>query len=91
MTAKTASLSFTSETGYYGLRVNPTFDEVLKTIRKPLRIPLPDRSAKWYANSPYRSLLLDAEQKYNSYEHASLDYNNSAPNCPAVPPWSVLV
>ena len=77
-----ASLSFTSSTGYYGLRVNPTFDEVLKTIRKPLRIPLPDRSAKWYANSPYRSLLLDAEQKYNSYEHAVLDYNNSGAELP---------
>jgi hypothetical protein len=75
-------LSFTSETGYYGLRVNPTFDEVLKTIRKPLRIPLPDRSAKWYANSPYRSLLLDAEQKHNSYEHAALDYNNSGAELP---------
>ena len=62
MTAKTAPLSFTSETGYYGLRVNPTFDEVLRTIRKPLGIPVPDRSAKWYANSPYRSLLLDAEE-----------------------------
>ena len=82
MTAKTAPLSFTSETGYYGLRVNPTFDEVLRTIRKPLGIPVPDRSAKWYANSPYRSLLLDAEEKYNSYEHAALDYNNSGAELP---------
>ena len=48
-----APLSYTSTFGYYGLRVNPTFEQVIGTVRKPLRIPLPDRRAKWYANSPY--------------------------------------
>ena len=42
-----ASLSFTDEKGYYGLRVNPTYEEILQTIRKPLRVPVPQRSAKW--------------------------------------------
>jgi hypothetical protein len=77
-----ASLSFTDEKGYYGLRVNPTYEEVLQTIRKPLHIPVPQRSAKWYALSPYRALLLDAEEKYNDYEHANLDYNNSGAELP---------
>ena len=57
------SLSYTSQLGYYGLRVNPTLDQVLGNVRKPLRIPLPDRRAKWYALSPYRALILEA--KYN--------------------------
>ena len=65
----TAPLSFTDQTGYYGLRVSPSFDKILGTVRNPLRIPLPDRSAKWYALSPYRALILDAAQKYNDYEH----------------------
>ena len=78
----TAPLSYTSQFGYYGLRVNPTFDQVIGTIRKPLRIPLPTRSAKWYALSPYRGLILDAEAKYNDYEHARLDYRQSGAELP---------
>ena len=77
-----APLSYTSQTGYYGLRVNPTFDQVLGTIRNPLRIPIPNRSAKWYALSPYRALILDAEAKYNDYEHARLDYRTSGSELP---------
>jgi hypothetical protein len=57
-----APLSYKNQLGYYGLRINPTFDQVLKTVRNPLRIPLPDRRAKWYALSPYRAFILDAEQ-----------------------------
>ena len=64
----TAPLSYTSTFGYYGLRVNPTFEQVLGTIRKPLRIPLPDRRAKWYANSPYRALLDDAGKKFEEVD-----------------------
>jgi hypothetical protein len=63
---KAAGLSYTSKTGYYGLRINETLEEAMGTIRKPLRIPLPDRKAKWHALSPYRALILDAEKiKYN--------------------------
>ena len=57
-----APLSYKNQLGYYGLRINPTSDQVLKTVRNPLRIPLPDRRAKWYALSPYRAFILDAEQ-----------------------------
>ena len=78
----TAPLSYTSQFGYYGLRVNPSFDQVIGTIRKPLRIPLPERSAKWYALSPYRALILDSAQKYNDYEHMKLDYRSSGNQAP---------
>ena len=76
------SLSYTSQLGYYGLRVNPTLEEVLYCVRKPLRIPLPDRRAKWYALSPYRALILDAEAKYNEHESATIDYRNSGAELP---------
>ena len=78
----TAPLSYTSQYGYYNLRVNPTFEQAVGTVRKPLRIPLPQRSAKWYALSPYRALILDAERKYNDYEHAALDYRSSGAELP---------
>ena len=77
-----APLSYTSQFGYYGLRVNPTFEQVAGTVRKPLRIPLPDRSAKWYALSPYRALILDAEEAYNAHAHAVLDYRSSGAELP---------
>ena len=76
------TLSFPSQFGYYGLRVNPTFEHVSGTIRKPLRIPLPDRRDKYYALSPYRALILDAEQKYNQSESASLEYRSSGAELP---------
>ena len=78
----TAPLSYTSQFGYYGLRVNPTFDQALGTVRKPLRIPIPQRREKWYALSPYRALILDAEQKYNDYQHALIDYRQSGAEAP---------
>ena len=77
-----APLSFKNEYGYYGLRVNPTFDQVLKTVRNPLRIPLPDRRAKWHALSPYRAFILDAEKNFNDYERAAIDYRNSGAHLP---------
>ena len=78
----TAPLSFTDQMGYYGLRVSPSFDKILGTVRNPLRIPLPDRSAKWYALSPYRALILDAAQKYNDYEHMAINYRQSGAAAP---------
>lgn len=76
------ALSYTSKFGYYGLRVNPTFDQVVGTVRKPLHIPLPDRKAKWYANSPYRALILDAEEKYQNYERSGIDYRLAGADAP---------
>jgi hypothetical protein len=77
-----APLSYTSQFGYYGLRVNPTFDQVAATVRNPLRVPLPDRSAKWYALSPFRALILDAEAKYNEFDRSSIDYRQSGAQLP---------
>ena len=77
-----APLSYKSQYGYYGLRVNPSFEQAVGTVRKPLRIPLPDRQAKWYALSPYRALILDAEQKFHDYEHAAIDYRQSGAELP---------
>ena len=76
------SLSYTSKFGYYGLRVNPTLEQVVGTVRNPLRIPLPDRKAKWYANSPYRALILEAEEKYQNYERAAIDYRQAGADAP---------
>ena len=76
------SLSYASQMGYYGLRVNPTLEEVLHCVRKPLRIPLPDRRHKWYALSPSRALILDAEAKYNEHEAATIDYRSSGAELP---------
>jgi hypothetical protein len=78
----TAPLSYTSQLGYYGLRVNPTFEQVVGTVRRPLRIPLPSRSAKWYATGPYRALILDAAARANDHEHALLMYRNSGASLP---------
>jgi hypothetical protein len=76
------TLSFPSQFGYYNLRVNPTLEQVAGTVRKPLRIELPDRKAKWYALSPYRALILDAEQKFNQSESAGIEYRNSGAELP---------
>ena len=70
------------QTGYYGLQVKPTYEQVLGNARKPLRIPLPDRSAKWYALSPYRAAILDAEKAYQDYEHAALNYRATGDELP---------
>lgn len=76
------SLSYGSKFGYYGLRVNPTLEQVVGTVRNPLKIPLPDRKAKWYANSPYRALILDAEERYQNYERAAIDYRLTGADAP---------
>ena len=78
----TAPLSYKSEYGYYGLRVNPTFEQVVATVRKPLRIPLPDRKAKWYALSPYRGLILDASERAMGYDRDAIEYDYAAGKLP---------
>jgi hypothetical protein len=76
------TLSYGSQFGYYGLRLNPTLEQVIGSIRKPLRIPVPDRRAKWYALSPYRALILDAEREANDYETSAMGYRNSGAQLP---------
>ena len=75
--APTAPLNYTSQTGYYGLRVNETLESVIGSVRKPLRIPLPDRRAKWYALSPYRDYINNVAERNYDRERALLDYRSS--------------
>ena len=72
-----AQLSYTDKTAWYGLREVPTYEQMLQTVRKPTRIPIPDRSAKWYATGPYRAFLLDAANKYHEHLQDTLDYRRS--------------
>ena len=77
-----ASLNSTDTYGYYGLRVLPSFDKAVEDSRKPLRIPIPDRYATWYALSPYRALIVDAENRFNDFQHAQIDYRQSGAELP---------
>jgi len=77
-----APLSFKSEFGYYGLRINPTFEEVVGTVRTPLRIPVPERKAKWLALGPYRNFIEDAERAYNESQYNATDYRESGAHLP---------
>ena len=58
----TAQLSYTDTKGYYGLRVEPSYEQMLRSLKKEIRIPQPDRSAKWVALGPYR-VSIGTEQK----------------------------
>ena len=79
----TAQLSCQDKVGYYGLRVQPTYDQMLQSIRKEVRIPQPSRAAKWYATGIYRSFLLDAADKYNDYQQQDLEYDHSGAQLPS--------
>ena len=68
--------------GYYGLIEKPGYEEALGWARKPLRIPLPDRRSKWYALSPFRAAILDAEAKFQDFEHAVHDYGQTGDELP---------
>jgi len=77
-----ATLSYADKFAWYGLRENPTYDQLLQTVRKPVRIPIPSREAKWYALSPYRAFLLDAQKKYNDYDSRNIEYDASGNHVP---------
>lgn len=66
-----------------GLRVNPSFEQMHQAAKRPLRIPVPDRSAKWFALSNYRSFMIDQARAYSDYEHLRLDYDQSGAELPA--------
>ena len=67
-------LNYTKKRGYMGLLVQPTLDQALGASKNPLRIPIPDRAAKWYALSPWREALMDTNRATNEYQAALLDY-----------------
>lgn len=79
-----ANLSYKDTYGYYGLRVGPSFDHLVKTFgKKPVKVPVPkDRKFKYYALGPYRALLLDASKKYHNFEQQKLAYESSGAELP---------
>ena len=67
---------------WHGLRINPSFDEVLESTKKKIKYQLPDRSAKWFATSVYRSFMVDMARRYHDTEHLKLDYDQSDARLP---------
>ena len=78
----TSQLSYQDKKGYYGLTVEPTYEEMLRSLKKQIRIPQPDRSAKWYATSIYRSYLLEQARRYHDSERKNLEYDESGAHLP---------
>ena len=67
---------------WHGLRINPSFDEVLESTKKKIQYQLPDRSAKWFATLEYRSYMIDMARRYFETEHLKLDYDQSDSRLP---------
>ena len=79
----TAQLSYQDQKGYYGLLVEPTYNQMLKSLEKKVRIPQPDRSAKWYATGIYRAFLLEQSKRFNDNQRKDLEYDATDANLPA--------
>ena len=79
----TAQLSYQDHKGYYGLLVQPSYDQMLQSLKKEVRIPQPDRSAKWYATGIYRSFLLDQAKRFNDAQRKDLEYDETGAQLPA--------
>ncbi len=79
----TAELSYQDKKGYYGLRVNATYEEMLRSLKKEVRIPQPDRSAKWVALGPYRAFLLEQAKRYHDSQMKDLEYDATGAHLPA--------
>jgi hypothetical protein len=77
-----ATLSYQDQFAW-GLRVNPSFDQLAKSATKKFRFKQPDRRAKWWALSNERAFMLDAANRYNDYEHMRLDYDQSGAQAPS--------
>jgi hypothetical protein len=78
----TAQLSYQDTKGYYGLRVQPSYDEMLRSLRKKIFIPQPDRSAKWVATGIYRAFLLEQAKRYNDAQIKDLEYDATDSHAP---------
>jgi hypothetical protein len=79
----TAQLSHQDKKGYYGLTVMPSYDEMLRSLKKPIRIPQPDRNAKYYALGPYRAFLLEQAKRFNDAQRKDLEYDDTGAQLPA--------
>ncbi len=77
-----AKVSYPDTYGYYRLRVVPTLDQVMGAKCNERRLPMPDRAAKWLANSWYRSLLMDAGRQFEEVEGAAHQYRESGAELP---------
>lgn len=69
-----AQLSYADKTAWYGLREQPTYEQLLHTVRKPTRIPIPSRAAKWYATGIYRDFLMESANRYHDHQQSLLEY-----------------
>ena len=76
-------MSFTDTKGYYGLRVEPTYEQMLRRLRKEVSLPQPDRNAKWYATGIYRAFLLEQAKRYNDAQRKDLEYDATGAHLPA--------
>ena len=75
-------LGFTDKHAWFGLVEKPTYDQMLRAVRKEARIPIPDRAAKWYATGIYRDFLTDAADKYHDHEQANLQWRRDGAHMP---------
>ena len=80
---RAAELSYTDKKGYYGLTVMPSYEEMLGSLKKEVRIPQPDRSAKFYALGPYRAFLLEQAKRYGDAQRKDLEYDATGAHLPA--------
>ena len=72
-----AQLSYTDTKGYSGLRVEPSYDQMLRSLQKQIRIPQPSRAATWYATGPYREFLISQAKRYNDAARKDLEYDET--------------
>ena len=61
----------------------PNYEEMLRSLKKPIRIPQPDRSAKYYALGPDRAFLLEQAKRYNDSQRKDLEYDDTGAQLPA--------
>lgn len=78
-----AQLNYQLQRGYYGLVVEPSYNELLQSLEKKIRIPQPDRNAKYYALGPYRAFLLEQAKRFNDALREDLEYDDTGTHLPA--------
>ena len=73
-----SQLFYQDTTGYYGLRVQPSLEEMLESSKKHVRIREPHNSAKWDALDLDQNLL--NEQPMESDDAQSEDLQDDSAN-----------
>lgn len=67
----------------YGLVAKPTFSDAWDTVRKPLRIPIPPRTATTEAQSVYRAHMLEVARLGTAAQMRVLGYQMGDDTLPA--------